>query len=119
MKVFRFVYFQNPDSMVSTSNVDNLPELNLFPEPQGYYRTASPDIMLITHTDDPTNTTMQDYSQDITVDSQVLMEPVREPVGPAYYLQKKVKRPMSVRFNTKNIYNTIFDIIYSPFYSQI
>ncbi|CAG2198416.1 unnamed protein product [Mytilus edulis] len=93
--VLRLITTNNPDSMVSTSNVDNLPELNLFPEPQGYYRTASPDIMLITHTDDPTNTTMQDYSQDITVDSQVLMEPVREPVGPAYYLQKKVKRPMS------------------------
>ncbi|XP_071130011.1 coiled-coil domain-containing protein 33-like isoform X3 [Mytilus edulis] len=93
--ILKLITTNNPDSMVSTSNVDNLPELNLFPEPQGYYRTASPDIMLITHTDDPTNTTMQDYSQDITVDSQVLMEPVREPVGPAYYLQKKVKRPMS------------------------
>lgn len=84
---------------MSTSNVDNLPELSMFPQPQGYYRSSSPDVMLITHSDDPDNTTsIKDYSQDVTVDSQVLMEPVREPVGPAYYLKKKHKKPMSVSY---------------------
>lgn len=84
--------------MVSTSNIENLPELKLFPEPQGYYRTTTPDNMLLSHTtDEPANTTLQSYNpHDNPVDSRVLMEPEMLTSGPAYYLQKKMKRPMSV-----------------------
>lgn len=86
--------------MVSTSNIENLPELKLFPEPQGYYRTATPDIMLSSHTsDEPDNTTLQgDNPHDNTIESRVLMEPEMLPSGPAYYMQKKMKKPMSVSF---------------------
>lgn len=85
--------------MVSTSNIENLPELKLFPEPQGYYRTTTPDMLLSHTTDEPDNTTLQGYNpHDNTVDSRVLMEPEMLPSGPAYYLQKKMKRPMSVGF---------------------
>lgn len=84
--------------MVSVSNVEDLPKLDMFPQPESYYRVGTTDIMAIgdkskDRLDVPGGGELDDISLTTTPlpgqDSSI-------PYEATYYIQKKSKRPGSV-----------------------
>ena len=81
--------------MVQVSNVDDLPALDLYPEPSlGYYRTGegkTPEVLTVTFADDK------------SMDTTGTEQPESPPAQPAYFVQKKKKRPLSVSLHVSLI----------------
>ena len=79
--------------MVTGNNLETLPALDLFPEPNaGYYRTGdeatsqkSPEVLKVSFAEEPPSW-----------DSLSSERQETPPAQPGYYLQKVYKKPMSV-----------------------
>ncbi|KAJ8318783.1 hypothetical protein KUTeg_003874 [Tegillarca granosa] len=95
--ILRLITDKKPESMVSVSNVEDLPKLDMFPQPESYYRVGTTDIMAIgdkskDKLDVPGGGELDDISLNATPlpgqDSSV-------PYEATYYIQKKTKKPGS------------------------
>ena len=103
---------QNPDTLVSVSNLDDIPAIDLYPSPEapGYYRSESPDILRVSAAQ-PDETTLEgmEFGHDARSLRRAPYEMPFPPTpgvippstadteyDPGYYLQKVKKRPLSV-----------------------
>nr|XP_022315826.1 coiled-coil domain-containing protein 33-like isoform X2 [Crassostrea virginica] len=90
--ILKLITTNEPDAMVTGNNLETLPALDLFPEPNaGYYRTGdeatsqkSPEVLKVSFAEEPPSW-----------DSLSSERQETPPAQPGYYLQKVYKKPMS------------------------
>ena len=105
--------FQMPDTMVSMSNLDDIPSLDMYPpsEAPGYYRNESPDILKVSP-DQPIDKDRKSLYKVPYDERSLHRAPYESPFPPTpdqapstadstgyqpgYYLQRVKKKPMSV-----------------------
>ncbi|OWF56529.1 Coiled-coil domain-containing protein 33 [Mizuhopecten yessoensis] len=101
--VLRLITTTDPDTMVSTSDIDALPSLDMFPDQSTYFRTT-PDILKVegeegsVHTEGTALTKEQEGVGEDTDEEDndtVTGRLIPTPPGGGYYMRKQKKRPLS------------------------
>ena len=99
--------------MVSVSNLDDIPAIDLYPpsEAPGYYRSESPDILKVSSvvpSDQPPDEKSMKSVHGVPYDAPFFLPPTPEQAPPStadsgyqpgYYLQRVRKKPLEVSQN--------------------
>ncbi|XP_033747042.1 coiled-coil domain-containing protein 33-like isoform X2 [Pecten maximus] len=103
--VLRLITTTDPDTMVSYSDIDGLPTLDLFPDQSDTYFRTTPDVLKVegeegsVHTEGSAVTKEQEEGSGEESDEEdtdtITGRLIPTPPGGGYYMRKQKKRPLS------------------------
>ncbi|XP_069124504.1 coiled-coil domain-containing protein 33-like isoform X4 [Argopecten irradians] len=100
--VLRLITTPDPETMVSYSDVDNLPTLDLYPDQADTFHRSSPDILKVeeasVHTEGSGGTKKEEEGGENSGDEDtdtLTGRLIPTPPGGGYYMRKQKKRPLS------------------------